>query len=124
MEKSVISYADFAKLDMRIGTILEASEINGSEKLLKFLIDLGDLGQRTILSGIKMYFNPEELVGTQVLVLVNLAPRKMMGFESQGMILMGVEYAASSAEDLNEPKEEKVTLLVPQNQVPAGTGVE
>lgn len=115
MEKSVINYADFAKLDLRVGTILEAVEVSGSEKLLRFLIDLGELGQRTILSGIKNHFKPEDLVETQVLVIANLEPRKMMGLESQGMILMGVEYC-------NET--ERVTLLVPQNKVPAGTKIE
>jgi methionyl-tRNA synthetase len=115
MEKSVISYADFAKLDMRVGTILEASGVAGSEKLLKFLIDLGELGQRTILSGIKKHFKPEDLVGTQVLVLANLEPKSIMGMESQGMILMAVEYP--------EGKEE-ISLLVPQDKVPAGVGVE
>ncbi|MGI5825793.1 MAG: hypothetical protein ACOX50_00060 [Patescibacteria group bacterium] len=114
MEKSVISYADFAKLDMRVGTILEANEVDGSEKLLKFLIDLGELGQRTLLSGIKKHFKAENLVGTQVLVLANLEPKKIMGMESQGMILMAVE---------SPEGEEKISLLVPQDKVPAGVGV-
>ncbi len=115
MEKSVISYADFTKLDMRVGTILEADEVAGSEKLLKFRIDLGGLGQRTILSGIKKHFKPEDLVGVQVLVLANLQPRTIMGFESQGMILMAVEYPQGK---------EKISLLVPQTKVSAGAGVE
>ncbi len=115
-EKATITYADFAKLEMRVGTILACEEVERSEKLLKLTVDLGELGQRTILSGIKKYFPAAEMVGLQVLVLVNLEPKKMMGLESQGMILMGVE---RSGED-----EEKVTLLVPQNPVPAGTGVE
>ncbi len=116
MDKPTIPYADFAKLDMRIGTIVEWAAVERSEKLLNLTVDLGSLGKRTILSGIKKNFMPEDLVGLQVSVLANLEPKKMMGLESQGMILMGVEYG--------EGVETGVTLLVPQNQVPAGTGVE
>lgn len=116
MVKPTVSYADFAKLDMRIGTIVGAEEIPGSEKLIKFVVDLGlEVGQRTILSGIKKYFDFQSLVGTQVLVLVNLEPKKMMGLESQGMILMAVEGGEQT---------EKITLLVPQSKIPEGTGVE
>jgi len=111
MEKTLINYADFEKLDIRIGTILEAEEVPGSEKLLKFLVDLGLLGQRTILSGIKKYFRPENMLGKQVLILVNLEPKKMMGLESQGMMLFG---------DIND----EPILLMPQKEVPSGTEVK
>ena len=82
-----IQYDDFAKLDIRIGTITEAERVPKSDKLLKLRVDDG-LGGRQILSGIAKHFSPEELIGKQVTFLANLAPRKMMGQESQGMILM------------------------------------
>ncbi|MGB3466719.1 MAG: methionine--tRNA ligase [Cyclobacteriaceae bacterium] len=85
--KSEVNFDDFMKMDMRVGTILEAEKVPKSSKLLKFKVDTG-LDERTILSGIAKFFSPEEMIGKQVTVLVNLAPRKIMGIESQGMILM------------------------------------
>ena len=85
--KPEISYDDFAKLDIRIGTITEAERVPKSDKLLKLQVEDG-MGGRQILSGIAKHFSPEELVGKQVTFLANLAPRKMMGHVSQGMILM------------------------------------
>lgn len=92
--KEIITYDDFAKLDMRIVTILEAEKIKKSKKLLKLTVDTG-LGNRTVLSGIAEHFAPEELVGKQVTMLINLAPRKMMGIDSEGMILMAEDAAGS-----------------------------
>jgi methionyl-tRNA synthetase len=83
----VIAYDDFAKLDLRTGTILTAEAMPKSKKLLKLTVDLG-FEQRTILSGISEHFTPEQVIGQQVVVLANLAPRPMMGVESNGMILM------------------------------------
>jgi methionyl-tRNA synthetase len=85
--KAEIVYDDFAKLDLRVGKILTAEKVKKSDKLLKFTVDLG-FEQRTILSGIAQHFSPEEMIGRQVTVVANLAPRKMMGTESHGMILM------------------------------------
>lgn len=85
--KETIQYDDFAKMDIRTGTILTAEAMPKSKKLLKLSVDLG-FETRTILSGIAEHFTPEEVVGKQVVVLANLAPRLMMGTESQGMILM------------------------------------
>ncbi|MBK8556411.1 MAG: methionine--tRNA ligase [Lewinellaceae bacterium] len=85
--KDTIQYDDFAKLDIRTGTILTAEKMEKSKKLLKLTVDLG-FEQRTILSGIAEHYGPEEVIGQQVIVLANLAPRKMMGIESEGMILM------------------------------------
>ena len=86
-QKDTIAFDDFMKMDMRVGTILEAEKVPKSNKLLKFKVDTG-IDQRTILSGIAKHYSPEEMIGKQVTVLTNLAPRKIMGFESQGMILM------------------------------------
>ncbi|WP_138994791.1 methionine--tRNA ligase [Larkinella sp. C7] len=85
--KPAIQYDDFAKMDIRIGTILEAERVPKSDKLLKLKVEDGT-GPRQILSGIAKHFAPEDLIGKQVTFLANLAPRKMMGLESQGMILM------------------------------------
>ncbi|WP_128545927.1 methionine--tRNA ligase [Larkinella soli] len=85
--KPEIQYDDFAKMDIRIGTIVEAERVPKSDKLLKLKVDDGT-GRRQILSGIAKHFTPEEVIGKQVTFLANLAPRKMMGLESQGMILM------------------------------------
>ncbi|NPA38123.1 MAG: methionine--tRNA ligase [Chlorobi bacterium] len=85
--KENISFDDFTKLDIRVGTILEAEKVPKTKKLLKLLVDTG-IDKRTVVSGIAEYFSPEEIVGKQVSILVNLAPRKIRGIESQGMILM------------------------------------
>ncbi|EFS98229.1 methionine--tRNA ligase [Capnocytophaga ochracea F0287] len=86
-QKELISYDDFAKMDIRIGTILEAEKMPKADKLLILKVDTG-IDKRTIVSGITQSFAPEEIIGKKVTVLVNLAPRKLRGVESQGMILM------------------------------------
>ncbi|MCL8008722.1 methionine--tRNA ligase [Gelidibacter japonicus] len=86
-QKETISYEDFSKLDMRVGTILEAEKMPKANKLLVLKIDTG-IDVRTIVSGIAESFTPEEIIGKRVTVLVNLAPRTLRGVESQGMILM------------------------------------
>jgi methionyl-tRNA synthetase len=86
-QKETIDFEDFTKLDLRIGTILEAEKVAKTKKLLKLKVDVG-IDVRTIVSGIAESFSPEEIIGQQVSVLVNLAPRKIRGVESQGMILM------------------------------------
>ena len=85
--KPTISYDDFAKLDFRMGLILSAERVLKSDKLLRLQVDLG-YEQRQILAGVAEHFEPEELVGRSVVAVANLAPRKMMGLESQGMLLM------------------------------------
>jgi methionyl-tRNA synthetase len=90
--KAGIVYDDFAKLDLRVGTILAAEKVEKADKLLKLSVDLGS-EQRVIVSGIAQHFKPEEIVGRQVVVVANLAPRKMRGIESNGMILMAEDPA-------------------------------
>jgi len=90
--KPEIVFDDFAKIDLRVGTIIEAKKVEKADKLLELLVDLG-FEQRTILSGIAMHFNPEDIVGKQVTIVANLAPRKMRGIESKGMILMAEDAA-------------------------------
>ena len=86
-QKETIDFEDFTKLDMRVGTILEAVKVAKTKKLLQLKVDVG-IDVRTIVSGIAESFSPEEIIGQQVTVLTNLAPRKIRGVESQGMILM------------------------------------
>src|SRR5882724_1224226 len=108
-EKAIeISYDDFAKLDIRIGTVLAAELVPETDKLIKCTIDFGEMGTRTIVSGIAQWKKPEDLVGRQLPYIVNLAPRMLRGVESQGMLL-----AASD--------ESGVALLTPERSVPSGT---
>ncbi len=85
--KSNVSYDEFSAMDIRVGTILEAEKVAKTKKLLKLKIDTG-IDQRTVVSGIAEYFQPDEIIGKQVSILVNLAPRNIKGIDSQGMILM------------------------------------
>ena len=86
-QKETIDFEDFTKLDIRIGTILEAEKVAKTKKLLKLKVDVG-IDVRAIVSGIAESFSPEEIIGQQVSVLINLSPRKIKGIESNGMILM------------------------------------
>lgn len=106
--KSEIVYDDFAKMDFRVGTIVSAEKVEKADKLLKLEVDLG-FEKRTIVSGIAMHFKPEEIVGKQVTVVANLAPRKMRGIESQGMILMA------------EDKSGKLHFINPEGKIDEGS---
>lgn len=113
-----ISYEDFAKLDIRIGTILSVEKIPDTDKLLKCTVDLGEapegLGVRTIVSGIAEWKTAEELVGRQCPYIANLAPRMLRGVESQGMLL-----AAGLTPTEAMPR--GIALLHPECEVPPGT---
>ena len=93
--KPEVSFDDFEKLDIRVGHILNCEKVKKSKKLLKFTIDDGSGVERTICSGIAAYYEPEDLIGKDVLFVANFAPRKMMGIESQGMILSAVNFDGS-----------------------------
>jgi methionyl-tRNA synthetase len=108
--KPEIVYDDFGKIDLKTGIILSAQKVPKADKLLQLEIDLG-YEKRTILSGIAMHFQPEDIIGKQVVVVANLAPRKMRGIESNGMILMA------------EDKEGKLHFVQPENAIPAGSKV-
>ena len=109
-KKAEIQYDDFAKLELMTGTVTACEKVAKADKLLKLEIDLGT-EKRTIVSGIALHYTPEDMVGKQVIVVTNLAPRKMKGIESQGMIL--------TAED----KDGKLQLLRPENPVSPGSSV-
>ena len=93
--KKDIPFEDFEKLDIRVGHIIKCERVKKSKKLLQFTIDDGSGVERTILSGIAAYYEPEQLIGKDVLFVANFAPRKMMGIESQGMILSAVNFDGS-----------------------------
>lgn len=82
-----ISLEDFVKVELKVGTILEAEEVEGSEKLIKVKVDLGEEAPRQILAGVKQWYKSEDFIGKQVVVVANLEPRKMAGLKSEGMML-------------------------------------
>jgi methionyl-tRNA synthetase len=84
---SFIEIDDFAKVDMRVGQVLTAERIPKSDKLLRFTIDVGESQPRQVLAGIAEYYEPETMIGRKVIVVANLKPRKLRGFESQGMVV-------------------------------------
>ncbi len=104
----MITIDDFVKVEMRVGTVLEATVVEGSDKLIKQIVDFGT-EKRQILSGIKKWYKPEFLVGKQFVYVTNLEPRIMMGLESQGMIMA--------------VGDEKPILIKPQKKVPNGSKV-
>lgn len=106
----MIDFEDFSKVELKVGTVLEAEEVEGSEKLIKMMVDLGEEESRQILAGVKQWYKSEDFIGKQVVVVVNLEPRTIMGLESQGMML------AADSED------GPVFLTVPK-KVPAGTKI-
>jgi len=113
--KPVIEYDDFAKLDLRVAKVLKVADHPNADKLLVMKIDLGD-EQRTIVAGLKPYCPPESLLGQGIVVVANLAPRKMRGIESQGMLL-----AASAAGEDGQITD--VVVLTPQKPVGPGASV-
>jgi methionine--tRNA ligase beta chain len=102
-----ITFEDFKKIDLRVGKILEAEKIEGSEKLLKLIVDLGK-EKRQLVAGIGKYYKPEDLIGKEIVVVANLEPKKIMGIESQGMLL--------AADKDGEP-----VILSPEKEVLPGT---
>ena len=108
--KPGIVFDDFSKIDLKVGTILSAEKVAKADKLLKLEIDLG-FEKRTIVSGIALHFTPEEIINKQVVVVANLAPRKMRGIESNGMILM------------TEDSDGKLHFVSPGNTINPGASV-
>ncbi len=104
-----ITFEEFKKLDLRIALVVEATPVEGSEKLVKLKIDTGD-GERLLVAGIAQYYAPEELVGRRIVLVANLEPKIFMGVESQGMLL--------AAEGPEGP-----VLLMPDREVPPGSRI-
>jgi methionyl-tRNA synthetase len=108
-----VNFNDFAKLDLRIAKILEVEEIPNADKLFKLTVDVGELGKRIILAGIKQHYKKEDLVGKEIVIVANLEPRKMKGVESEGMLL-----AAVSSDN------KKILLLKPEKTIAPGTKIQ
>ena len=107
-----VDFETFSKSDFRAVKVLNCEEVEKSKKLLKFTLDDGTGEERTILSGIKNYYNAEDLIGKTLLAIVNLPPRKMMGIDSEGMIISAIcEYEG----------EEKLNLIMLDDNIPAGS---
>ncbi len=106
-EKNYIGIEDFLKIDLRLAKVISAEKVEGSEKLLKLKLSLGD-EERTVVAGIAKFYSPEELAGKKILIVANLKPRKIFGIESQGMIL-----AVSDGENMS--------VLVPDRDVAEGS---
>lgn len=115
--KETIQYDDFAKIDLRVATITAAEAHPNADRLLKLQIDLGS-EQRQICAGVKAYYEPEALVGRQIIVVANLAPRKIRGEESNGMLLAASAMGGENGEEIQD-----VVLLAPGKEVPAGSSV-
>jgi len=109
--KPEIEYSDFEKIDIRVGTVISAEKVTGSDKLIKLEVDFGELGKRQILAGLATWYTPEDFVDKQTTFVLNLKPRKMMGLESQGMIF------AVGLSDTTKP-----ALLTPNEKVENGDG--
>jgi len=109
--ENIIGFKDWQKLDLRVGKILEVEDIEGADKLFKISVDIGD-ETRIVCAGLKPYYKKEELVNKKVVLFVNLAPRKLKGIESQGMVLASVSY-----------DESKVKLIKPDEDVEVGSVV-
>ncbi len=105
-----ITFDKFKETDLRVAIILQAERVEGSDKLVKLQIDLGEMGQRQIVAGIGTSYTPEELIDKQIIIVANLEPKTLMGFESQGMLLAASENGLP-------------ILLTPDKKAPNGCGV-
>lgn len=112
-----ITYADFAKVEFRVGKIIEAINVEESEKLIRLLVDFGEeLGQKVVYSGIKQWYSPTDLLGKKTIFVVNMIPKKIMGEESSAMI-----FAASA--EASASQGEQLSILILEKDLPAGTKV-
>ena len=106
-----IPFSDWEKLDLRVGKILEVEDIEGADKLYKLIVDIGN-EERTVCAGLKNNYTKKELKGKKIILFTNLAPRKLKGIESQGMILAAVN-----------GEEDKVILLAPEKDIDVGSRI-
>ncbi len=111
MTEGIITFGDFEKLDLKVGEIIEVENIEGADKLYKLKVDIGK-ETKTVCAGIKEHYSKDELMNKKIILLANLAPRKLRGIESQGMI-----FAASNKDH------SKVILISPEKDIEAGSGV-
>jgi methionyl-tRNA synthetase len=111
--ENIVNFSDWEKLELRVGQIIEVEDIEGADKLWKLTVDLGEeIGKRIVCAGIKKHYSKKELKGKKIVLFTNLAPRKLKGIESQGMIL-----AAVSSD------ESQVILLSPEKDIEVGSKI-
>jgi len=109
----IINFSDWEKLDLRVGKIIKVEDIEGADNLYKLTVDLGNkIGKRIVCAGLKNHYSKDELKGKKIILFTNLAPRKLKGIESQGMILAAVN-----------GEEDKVILLAPESDIEVGSKV-
>ena len=109
----IIDFSDWEKIDLRVGKIMKAEDIEGADKLYKLTVDLGkEIGKRIVCAGIKKHYSKDELKNKKVIIFVNLAPRKLKGVESQGMVLAAVN-----------DEQGKIILLTPEKDIEIGSKV-
>lgn len=108
--KPTIPFSDFSRLDFRVGTIKTAESVEGADNLFRLSVDLGEIGTRQLVAGLRKSYQPQDLLGKQIVVVVNLEEREIRGLISSGMLL--------AADD-----KEKPVLLIPEEEVPSGTTV-
>ena len=106
--ENIITFEDFAKIDLRVGEIKKVEEIADADKLWKLSVDLGEENLRTICAGIKKYYSKEDLLNKKIVVVSNLAPRKMCGVESQGMLLAASDSDKKTPQVYPEKSSEKI----------------
>ena len=113
----MINYDDFSKIELKVAKVLEAVRVEGSDKLLKLQVSVGDKNEagesinRQILAGVGKFYEPEALIGKEIIIVVNLEPRKLMGEESNGMLLAGSD-------------ENGISLLTPDREMTPGSGIK
>lgn len=112
MVEGIIDFSDWEKIDLRVGQIIEVEDIEGADKLYKLTLDVGEIGERVVCAGIKQYYSKDELKGKKIILFTNLAPRKMKGIESQGMILAAVN-----------GDESEIVLISPESDIEVGSKV-
>ncbi|MGC8648800.1 MAG: methionine--tRNA ligase subunit beta [Candidatus Micrarchaeia archaeon] len=107
----MISYNEFSKIELAVAKIIDVTEIENSNKLYKLIVDVGEAQTRTIIAGIKHYYKKEELIGKNIVIIINLEPRSLAGIQSQGMLL-------AAEDDLGN-----VVLLTPDKEIKPGSRI-
>ena len=116
--KPTISFDEFAKVDLRVGTIISADDLEDSNKLIKLVVDIG-VERRQIIAGVKKFYKVEDLVGRQVVIVANLAAKSLAGYESQGMLLV-----ASGEDGGPDSLADRPVILLPEKAVSDGASIK
>jgi len=115
-----ITWSDFAKIEFRVGEIIEAKNVEGSEKLIRMVVDFGEeLGKKIVFSGIRHWYSPEDLLNKKTVFVVNMVPKKIMSEESQAMIFGASAFVKTTA----DKEDEEMSILILEKDLPNGTKV-